>query len=191
MKIIVGLGNPDSEYIKTRHNVGFMAVDLLKKKLKGGFVSKKRLYYQCEIEDLILMKPLTFMNHSGKAATSIVTKYGDKLDLEEDLLVISDDVNLPLGRIRIRKSGSAGGHHGLESIIEHLGHDKFARFRIGVGGQQLDRLEEYVLQNFTRSEEKILGEVLPVVVEALLFWKDNGIEKMMNKYNSWSVDLGS
>lgn len=189
MKLIVGLGNPGGKYEKTRHNVGFMAAQWL----VDSFAFepfKKAAKHKCEMtegfigsERVVLIKPQTFMNLSGQAVQSVAQFY--KIPIE-DVIVISDDVNIDAGTLRIRRSGSAGGHNGLKSIIQELGSDDFARVRIGIAPMTEFKgdLEDYVLGKLTKEEQsKIMAEVmadLPKVIEILL---NDGVEKAMQKFN--------
>ncbi len=183
--LIVGLGNPGREYRDTRHNIGFMLLDRLAVKLDARF---SRLQSQAlvapstyEGRKLILAKPQTFMNLSGRAVKGLVRFY--KLPLEA-LLVAYDDLDLPPGTLRLRPDGRSAGHRGMESIIEHLGTDSFPRLRLGIG-RPPGRMEarEYVLQNFTDEEMKLVSETLNRAVEAVLAWITDGLEKAMNRFN--------
>ncbi len=184
MKIVVGLGNPGDEYIDTRHNTGFKVIDSLaeafeievrKRKFgarfgSGEFADKK----------LILLKPWQFMNRSGQAVATAVGFY--KLDAG-DLLVVTDDMDLEPGRIRIRAKGSAGGHNGLTDIIEKLGTNEFARCRIGIGRSGEEDAVEHVLNKPTKAEEPLLVEAIERARKAVLCWIEYGIEKTMNEFN--------
>ncbi|MFC1734097.1 aminoacyl-tRNA hydrolase [candidate division KSB1 bacterium] len=189
MKLIVGLGNPGKKYENTRHNVGFMAVQWL----VDSFAFepfKKSAKHKCEMtegfigsEKVILMKPQTFMNLSGQAVQSVAQFY--KIPVE-DAIIISDDVNIDTGTLRIRRSGSAGGHNGLKSIIQELGTDEFVRVRIGIKPliEFKGDLEDYVLGKLTKDEQvKVMTEVmsdLPNIIEVLL---NEGVEKAMHQFN--------
>ncbi|MBI4835374.1 MAG: aminoacyl-tRNA hydrolase [Planctomycetes bacterium] len=184
MKIIVGLGNPGLKYKHTRHNLGFKVIDSLTE-AKDIDLRKSSRNYEAgkgtiEGNQIMLVKPLTFMNNSGIAVSALVTKTGAKPD---ELLVICDDFQLPPGKLRIRRGGSSGGHKGLESIIAALGTDEFARLRIGVGLPGNMDAAEFVLMNFRKAE---LAEIIPAIeraTEAVCEWVANGIDKSMNKYN--------
>ena len=176
MKLIIGLGNPGKKYENTRHNVGFLAIDKIvesykvHKVIKFSFEKK----FDAEIgklklgsEDIILVKPQTFMNLSGKAVKKIVDFY--KVNPEKDLVVIYDDIDIPIGKTRIRSDGSAAGHKGLQSIIDELGTDRFMRIRIGIGrpaspaggpGNELVKVEDWVLQKLPSVEKDILFNVI-------------------------------
>ncbi len=183
--LIVGLGNPGREYQDTRHNIGFMLLDRLAVKLDARFsrLQSQALVAPCTYEGrkLILAKPQTFMNLSGRAVKGLVRFY--KLPLEA-LLVAYDDLDLPPGTLRLRPDGRSAGHRGMESIIEHLGTDSFPRLRLGIG-RPPGRMEarEYVLQNFTDEEMKLVSETLNRAVEAVLAWITDGLEKAMNRFN--------
>lgn len=181
MKIIVGLGNPGKEYENTRHNAGFMFLDQLaqRKELIADDVSAKFTMvkkFEAEIADInregeriILVKPQTFMNLSGKAVAALVNYYKANL---EDLIVINDDLDLPVGHIRIRKGGSSAGQKGLQNIIDSLGSDKFTRFRIGISanGEIMDRIDtvNFVLSKFSDREKPVLEHVIGDGVEYLM-----------------------
>jgi PTH1 family peptidyl-tRNA hydrolase len=152
MILIVGLGNPGKKYEKTRHNVGFRVVDALKKSL--DFTRDK----------LILFKPQTFMNQSGKAVKSLMAYY--KLPIA-NLWIIHDDIDLPLGAIRVSQNVGSAGHKGVESIIKALGTKEFLRFRIGIGREQKKDAEKFVLKKFTKEEEKILERVIKEAIEII------------------------
>jgi peptidyl-tRNA hydrolase, PTH1 family len=186
MFLVAGLGNIGLEYQNTRHNVGFEMIDLLSKrynipvnreKYKGaygeGFISG---------EKVILLKPYTYMNLSGESIRSVVDFY--KLDLDK-IIVIYDDVSLELGRLRIRQSGSAGGHNGIKSIIAQLGTESFPRIKIGIGQPKYD-IVKYVLGTFPKEDKKVLEDVLSVASDALEIIIKQGINEAMNKYNGYS-----
>jgi len=189
--LIVGLGNPGREYRETRHNVGFMLLDRLAVKLNARFTRLQAkalvasaLYDECKI---ILAKPQTFMNLSGQSVQGLLHFY--KMPLE-NLLVIHDHLDLPLGTIRIRPDGGAGGQHGMESILERLGTDAFPRLRIGIG-RPPGRMEpaDYVLQDFQQDELAFVSETLNRGVEAVLTFVTEGMGAAMNKFNGSSDKL--
>ncbi len=185
MKMIVGLGNPGSKYENTRHNMGFHVLDLLEKELniriyinRGGGLTGQGFFGS---EKILLVKPLTFMNLSGECVGPLASYY--KLPPEE-ILVICDDVNLPLGQLRIREKGSAGGHNGLKDIIRHLGSDAFPRLRLGVGPQPegLD-LVDFVLMQFTAEEKSRCTEAEERAARAARMWLEQGTAAAMNAFN--------
>ena len=185
MKIIVGLGNPGEKYSKTRHNVGFRAVLNLAKEflIKAEELKCHSLLGEDFIGDekIVLAQPITYMNNSGKAVYSLIEHYNADL---EDLIIIYDDLDLDVGKIRIKKSGSSGGHNGLKSIINRLGSNDFSRIRIGIG-RPLENMNiaDYVLGYFTAEEEKIINESLVDVVDVVKLIKNESIEIAMNRYN--------
>ena len=186
MKMIVGLGNPGSKYEKTRHNMGWEALDRAAHNA-GIKVNVNRYHGLTGMgviagEKVILVKPLTYMNLSGDCVQPLAAYY--KIP-PEDILVICDDVNLPLGRIRFRKSGSAGGHNGLKSIIGRLGSDAFPRLRLGVGGpgEGID-LIDHVLMPFLGEDAAKAEALAKTAAEAVLCFLTDGPDKVMNEYNS-------
>jgi len=186
IKIIVGLGNPGQEYAGTRHNVGFAVTDLLAERLKIE-VKKKRfgaIFGRGEFSDkkLILFKPWLFMNNSGQAVAAAANFY--KLAPASDLLVITDDMAIEPGRIRLRKKGSAGGHKGLADIIEKLGTDEFCRLRVGIGQCSEDSAVDFVLDRPTKEEKPLLTDAIERAQEAAICWIEEGIDAAMNRYNN-------
>ncbi len=183
--IIVGLGNPGKEYAKTPHNVGFMAVDAIAEYYNIKFVLSQKhqaLIGEGIIEDerCYLIKPLTYMNLSGNAVRSFMEYYKYSTD---DLLVIFDDLDLPLSKIRIRESGSSGGHKGMKSIIENLGTDKIKRIRIGIGKPTDTAVIDYVLHTLTKDEQNKLNSTIektPLMIKTAI---KEGIKTIMNEYN--------
>lgn len=170
MVLIIGLGNPGKKYEKTRHNIGSRVIDELK---------------SLNLEGMILSKPQTFfMNESGKAVKILTTKY--KIQ-DTNLWVVHDDIDLPLGALRIAKNRGSAGHKGVESIIRELKTKDFVRFRIGIKSKQSYRLvcgtEKFVLQKFSKDEEKIVKEVIKKTVGAIEFSLKEGVEKAMSKFN--------
>ena len=183
--LIVGLGNPGREYRENRHNVGFMAVDALAEKLdvRMGKVQFKAITGQARLgeQKAILAKPQTFMNLSGQAVSSLVRYY--KVPLE-NLLVIHDDLDLPLGTLRLRPGGGSAGQKGLGSTIQQLGTQQFSRLRIGIGrppGQM--PAAAYVLQNFSGGDQELLKFVLSRATEAVIAFIENGLDYAMNQFN--------
>ncbi|MBC7326778.1 aminoacyl-tRNA hydrolase [bacterium] len=186
MKLVVGLGNPGRLYQRTRHNAGFMLLSRLARR-KGLRFNRKRCRSRiAEGEGIILAKPYTYVNLSGKAVKCLLEQY----DISpQEMLVICDDVALPLGRIRIRRKGSDGGHNGLRSIINEIGTQDFPRLRIGIGNEGIRDLVEFVLSEFNEDEMKILDKVLDVSVEAVNCILEEGIDQAMNKYNSLKIQV--
>ncbi|MDD5680642.1 MAG: aminoacyl-tRNA hydrolase [Candidatus Omnitrophica bacterium] len=186
MKLIAGLGNPGEEYKHTRHNIGAKVVKIFADS-KG--ISLRRRRYSSHFgegkihgEDVIIILPLTYMNLSGEAVSAVV---GDKEVLPSDLLVVCDDADLNLGDIRIRPSGSDGGHRGLRSIIGKLGTSSFTRIRIGIGRTgSKDGLKDHVLRPFEKSEMGEVKKVEKKAAEAVEYLLKNGVDKAMNKYNA-------
>ena len=188
IKMVVGLGNPGSKYVDTRHNLGFRAIDSLAKTLKIDVRKKKfgAVYGQGEFADkkLILLKPWQFMNRSGQAVATAMASY--KLDTS-DLLVITDDMALPPGAIRLRTKGSAGGHNGLADVIEKLGTESIGRLRIGIGMSPVAYEEtayDYVLDKPTKHEKLLITEAIERAKKAVLCWVKYGTKKAMNEFNN-------
>ncbi|WP_066634301.1 aminoacyl-tRNA hydrolase [Desulfolucanica intricata] len=186
MKLIVGLGNPGPEYINTRHNIGFKVIEKVAEKSGTSLYKKmfRALIGQTVFEGqkIILAKPQTYMNLSGLAVASLLSWY--KLSPEE-LLVVYDDFNLELGRLRLRKKGSAGGHNGMKSIIRELGTDNFPRLRFGIGKPASPGPDQssYVLGKFSTGEIRVVEEGIDTAVEAISTILSGGIENAMNKFN--------
>jgi len=186
MKIFVGLGNPTPEYAATKHNVGFMLADMLADKISATDWHEKFNALVAETffngEKILIVKPQTFMNLSGEAVAPIVNFY--KVDAE-NLVVAHDDMDLPLGMIRLRPKGSGGGHHGVESIIQHLGGvQNFPRVRIGVGRPPQNwTVNHHVLSPFTQEDADKISKTLAELVPAVLCIFSEGIDAAMNKFN--------
>ncbi|WP_199288891.1 aminoacyl-tRNA hydrolase [Pseudanabaena sp. FACHB-1998] len=209
ISLIVGLGNPGPEYERTRHNIGFMAIDRLasdwsislgKEKRFYGIFGEGRLSSRLASSGKIrLLKPTTYMNVSGQSVRACADWFKCN---PENILVIYDDMDLPLGKLRLRPSGSAGGHNGMKSIISHLGNQNFPRLRLGIGrGENRSNqstaaiatkanqnVANYVLGGFTASENKIVNEVLEITTSAVTSILADGLAKAMSLYNSLSVD---
>lgn len=186
MFVIVGLGNPGKKYENTRHNAGYMAVDAIAARYGIGMKEKKHKALcgtgVMEGQKVLLVKPETYMNLSGESVGEIVNFY--KLDPEEDLIILYDDISLAPGNMRIRKKGSAGGHNGIKSLIAHLGTQNFMRIKIGVGEKPKDwDLADYVLGHFSEEDKKSLEEILPDVAEASLLMMQQDVDGAMNRYN--------
>ena len=185
LKMVVGLGNPGDEYVDTRHNTGFKVVDSLARALDIEVRKRKfgARFGSGEFADnkLILLKPWQFMNRSGQAVATAVGFY--KLSTN-NLLVVTDDMDLEPGRIRIRAKGSAGGHNGLADIIDKLGTNEFARCRIGIGRSDEQEAVDYVLDKPTRAEQPVLETAVEKARDAVFCWVEYGTEKTMNRFNS-------
>jgi PTH1 family peptidyl-tRNA hydrolase len=183
MKIVVGLGNPGPKYVGTRHNVGFDVVDYLAAGPGCSAFREKFEAFAAELkegdETVLLLKPLTFMNLSGRAVRAAVDFY--KLGPEQ-VLVVCDDFNLPLGKLRVRAKGSHGGQNGLRNIQEQLGTDAYARLRIGVGEPGHDAVD-HVLSKFKAGERKTAEEAVATAAQAVLAWVRQGTEAAMNRFN--------
>nr|BCX01423.1 MAG: peptidyl-tRNA hydrolase [Bacteroidota bacterium] len=185
MALVVGLGNPGPEYAGTRHNVGFRVLDELAQRARVRFRAGRGEYLESELEldgQLVrLIKPTTYMNRSGRAVRQALDRYREPLDR---LLVVLDDLQLPLGTIRLRPKGSSGGHNGLEDIIAHLRTEAFARLRLGIGapfprGKQAD----FVLSVFDPEELPLVEVMIQTAAEAVRCWVLEGIQAAMNRYN--------
>lgn len=187
MYIIAGLGNPDRKYVNTRHNIAFEVIDAIAEKndIVLGEKKHKAVIGKGMVagQKVILVKPVTYMNLSGESIRSVIDFY--KADEKSELIVISDDISLDVGQIRIRKRGSAGGHNGLKNIILHLGHDSFIRVRMGVGDKppKLD-LADYVLGHFLPEEREAVRESVRNAALAIETVIAEGPDSAMNKYNT-------
>jgi len=185
VKIVAGLGNPGREYRGTRHNVGFDVLDLLAARhgtaFDGAPVDALVARWRAEGDVVLLAKPLTYMNLSGEAVGSLARYY--KVEVP-DLLIVCDDVNLPLGRLRARGSGTEGGHNGLRSVAQHLGTIDYARLRVGVGrGDARRELKDYVLARFDADEHADVEALVARAADAVEMWAMRGLEPMMNLFN--------
>ena len=186
MYVIVGLGNPEKKYFHTRHNVGFDTIDELSDRYNIGLTETKfkAVYGKGRIgnEKVILVKPLTYMNLSGEAVSPICNYF--KIDSKEKLIVISDDVELDTGRLRIRPKGSSGGHNGLKNIIALLGHDELTRIRIGVGKKPREwDMVDWVLGHFEGEDAAAIKDGIDRAAEAVLEIIENGPDSAMNRFN--------
>ncbi len=184
MKIVIGLGNPGKKYTQTRHNVGFMVIDKCIKSYNVGFTKSYRdsVISKCivEGEEVLFVKPQLFMNLSGDPVKRIIEKYSCNLD---EILVILDDINLPLGKTRIREKGSSGGHNGLKSISSHLKTTCFPRLRIGIGNSYTEDTKDFVLSRFTKDEKDVIKGVLDKSCEAINYWVTTDINSCMSLFN--------
>ncbi|WP_461832680.1 aminoacyl-tRNA hydrolase [Aquifex sp.] len=185
IRLVVGLGNPGKEYEKTRHNVGFMVLDSLVKTLraKGPYEEALSLTYRLRLpnKEVIFAKPMTYMNNSGAAVFNLLEEY--KLSPEE-MIVVYDDLDLPLGSMRLRLKGSSGGHRGVESIIKYIGTQNFPRLRIGIGRpKKKEDVVKYVLSPFPPEEEKIISNVIKKAVRCLTRAVETSPEQAMEYCN--------
>jgi PTH1 family peptidyl-tRNA hydrolase len=186
MKIVVGLGNPGPRYQGTRHNVGFDVIDSL---ARGPGVGRSQSRFQAQVaewlegmEKVLLVKPDTFMNLSGRCVRQVVDFYQASVS---DVLVVCDDVNLPLGRLRVRARGTHGGHNGLRDVQAHLGTTEYARLRIGVGAaQESGELVDHVLGRFRPSERPVIDDAVALAAQAVVCWITRGTEACMNQFNA-------
>ena len=183
MKLIIGLGNPDKEYAQTRHNFGWLALDSFAEKNKLNWTKHKAsnsLIADFKTKErIVLAKPLTYMNESGKAVKALKRFY--KLPTNK-IIVVQDDVDLPYGKIRLSKKRGDGGHNGIKSIVAHLKSKDFKRIRLGIGPQK-GKSEEFVLKKFSSEEKKMLNEIIDTSSLIIEYMLKNGFDKSANKYN--------
>jgi PTH1 family peptidyl-tRNA hydrolase len=191
IQLVVGLGNPGREYEKTRHNAGFEAIDALLKMLPGSYDKKEGfggIYWEGRFkgQNLTLLKPMTFMNLSGKSVAGLAMR--NEL-LPEEIMLVYDDVDLPLGKIRLRKSGSSAGHNGAESVISSLESQKFARLRIGIGEASRGQQTDHVLSKFPASEQPVFDKVIKAAADAVIMAVSRGIAAAMNSFNGMEIGV--
>ncbi len=183
MRTVFGLGNPGRKYQNSRHNIGFIALDYIQNQFKIPFRPGKGDYYFAEIsidgENILLIKPHTYMNRSGLAVVQVLESFG--LDIK-DILIVYDDFNLPFGTLRFRKKGSDGGHNGIKSILYHLETQYFDRLKIGIG-DDFDNSVEFVLTPFSEDEQKLIKPVVEEAGKGIRVWIRDGIDQAMNDYN--------
>lgn len=186
MKVIIGLGNPGKKYEETRHNVGFMTIDKISK--EWGIPVQQAKFRalvgegRIDFEKVLLVKPQTYMNLSGESVVEILHFY--KLT-EEDIVVIYDDLDLPLGQLRLREKGSAGGHNGIKSIIQHLGTQEFKRIKIGIDRPLPGRsVSDYVLQTFSASDTETIQKAIEQAAKASAAWTKESFLQVMNRFNT-------
>ena len=187
IRLIVGLGNPGDEYRKTRHNVGFMLIDRLLEKIPQGNLTK-HFQYQSDYwkgsyagRGLLLQKPLTFMNLSGNAVLPLARS--EKIAPEE-ILVVHDDMDIPIGRLRIRKNGSSGGHNGIKSMIQSFNSESFSRLRIGIGKMaNVHGSADFVLSEFQGADWELCQKIVDTAADAVILALRRGIQSAMNQYN--------
>ncbi|MFE8704036.1 aminoacyl-tRNA hydrolase [Cytobacillus sp. FJAT-54145] len=185
MKLIIGLGNPGKQYDKTRHNIGFDIIDALSERLNIPLDNSKLkgLYGMGHVngEKVFLLKPLTYMNLSGESIRAVMDYYD--IDLK-DIVVIYDDLDLPVGKIRLRQKGSAGGHNGIKSTIAHVGSQEFNRIRVGVDRPSNGmKVTDYVLGRFTKEEQEVMDEVINRCTKACEAWLQQPFLQVMNDFN--------
>jgi PTH1 family peptidyl-tRNA hydrolase len=186
LHLIVGLGNPGADYAKTRHNAGFLLVEKLAAQWQAGWNSERKFAARMAKAErsgkkVLLCEPQTFMNLSGEAVAAVQQFYQLPLG---NILVVVDDADLPLGEIRLRPGGGSGGHHGLESVAQHLGSKEYARLRIGIGRKNEARqITGHVLGKFSADENALLEKVLERAAGQLECWLDAGLQKAMNQFN--------
>jgi peptidyl-tRNA hydrolase, PTH1 family len=184
MKLIVGLGNPGPEYERTRHNVGWHVLDAFARKFRITVTKheKNALTGNGRVAGgtAMLARPLTYMNLSGEAVRLLANAY---LDSHSDLIVVYDDIDLPLGRLRIRPNGSAGTHNGMRSIVGELQTEGFARLRVGIGTAETGRLRDYVLDEFSSEEQPVVDRAIARAVDALVLFVRGDLRRAMNEFN--------
>ncbi len=183
MWLLVGLGNPGSRYARTRHNIGFLAIEELLG--REGLEFRERTDYKIcdgsiEGERIAIMEPLTFMNRSGSAVRKVADRFAV---FPENIIVVHDDLDLDTGRLKIRRKGSSGGHKGVESIIQSIGSSDFVRVKIGIGRDQSVPVEKYVLSKFTKEELPLVRDAVGMAADSIPFIISEGVEKAMNKFN--------
>lgn len=182
--MIIGLGNPGEKFKNTRHNIGFMALDFfgLQNNFPDFELSKKYDSLISEKDEILLVKPQTFMNESGRAVKKVIQDSRFKI---QDLMVVHDDIDMPIGKLKIVKESGAGGHKGVESIIHHLGTKDFVRFKIGICPQKgkPEEVEKFVIKKFTKEEQEIINETIKKISDAINLFIIEGLEKTMNQYN--------
>jgi PTH1 family peptidyl-tRNA hydrolase len=185
MRVVVGLGNPGSKYAGTRHNIGFLVIDYLAASPRAGRFQSRFQGQVAEVmegaEKVLLVKPETFMNLSGRCVREVLGFYQVPV---ESLLVVCDDINLPLGKLRVRARGSDGGQKGLRDIENHLGTGEYARLRVGIDSPGEADAADYVLSRFRPSEKPVIQEAVRNAGEAVVYWVGHGVEATMNKYNA-------
>jgi len=190
VKLIAGLGNPGESYANTPHNVGFDVVDVLAKRLETEWRNSSGFHARLARtafagETLMLVKPQTFMKLSGSSVVPLLRYYGGE---PQDLTVVLDDADLPLGRLRIRSAGGCGGHRGLASVIEALGTEAFSRVRLGVGREERRGLVDHVLGKFDEARLSVVRATVEAAADAVMCLIENGLNESMNRYNGWGAE---
>lgn len=191
-KIVVGLGNPGSRYEKSRHNIGWMVLDRLADRTAASGKARTKdaaatVRGRLGDDELILVKPMTYMNASGEAVRKVLARERAPM---ADLLIVVDDIALPFGRLRMKARGSAGGHNGLRSVIAEMETDSFARLRVGIGAPSGGTVQ-HVLGDFEHAEQQHLDLILDAAADAVELWATDGAEKVANRWNGWQPDLGT
>ena len=187
MNILVGLGNPGKKYSDTKHNFGYWIIDKYAQKNNFEFMSGKGDYLIAKKEETACIKPTTFMNNSGLAILDAKQFFKVKID---NIFIIYDDIDLPLGLLRFKKKGSAGGHKGIESIIYHLQSDEFNRLRVGIAtNENMKPSEKFVLSPFLDRDKKLINESIEKACDGISFFLSHGITKTMNKYNEKKQEI--
>lgn len=189
MAVVVGLGNPGWRYRRTRHNIGFRVVEEMARRGRVRFRRSYRMaariaQLECGGRPVLLVEPQTYMNRSGLTVRAVMVEFDRR---REELVVVLDDVSLPLGRLRIRPEGSDGGHNGLRSIVEALGSTEFARVRVGVGAAGADGLTDHVLGKFTRAERPLVAKVIEAAADAVETAVSDGVGPAMNTFNGMDL----
>lgn len=184
MKMLVGLGNPGKKYEETRHNAGFMVIDCFCKKQSISLSQEKfqALYSKVRIDgqEVLIVKPLTYMNESGNAVQALAHFY--KIDAK-DMVIIHDDMDLPVGKLRLRQSGSAGGQKGMNSIISYLSTQEIPRIRLGIGKTEREKVVDFVLGKFSKEEWPLFWQSVEKASDALLYWLNHSFDETMNRFN--------
>ena len=187
----MGLGNPGSKYQNTRHNIGWLVLDRLADRHGAAGKAKEKdaaatVRGRIGDDELVLVKPLTYMNDSGRAMRKVLARERAPM---KDALVIVDDMDLPFGKLRMKARGSAGGHNGLRSIIGEMGTESFARLRVGLGAPRKGAAISHVLGDFEHAEQQHLDMILDAAADAVELWTESGPEVVANKWNGWKLDL--
>jgi len=186
MHLIVGLGNPGAEYARTRHNAGFIVVERLAEQWKSGWANERKFVSRIAKAErsgrkVLLCEPQTFMNLSGEAVGALVKYYQVPVG---KIMIVVDDADLPFGEFRLRPGGGSGGHHGLESVTQHLGSKEYARLRVGIGRKnEVREITNHVLGKFEASEQELLEKVLSRVAGQIECWLSDGLQKAMSQFN--------
>lgn len=197
MRFIIGLGNPGRKYLTTRHNIGFTVLDNFADKESLKWKNYKDTAIVSAAAGFLLIKPVLYMNHSGPALMPLIKKYLPRCEAGrqagnpylEDILVIHDDMDIEFGNIRLKQRGSSGGHNGVQSIIETLGTDDFARLRFGIGRPaEFDDPVDFVLSNFNKEEKKKLETIISKTADAVSVFLESGLQKAMNVFNGRRTD---